>query len=149
MLRQDVAHLTCLALAKGMSELFAKNVFNRPSLKHSVGSSDTCYSRNGFRWDEQDEQCAVPGQGRLRQVLHRTKKIDLYFRGVNGPPLQTIIVIMKASYTALLPDTMLAEEIHEDSCGKAKTMRPHNERGNCLSKLLCSLAPRKPTAKRY
>src|SRR5690625_4933559 len=35
------------------------------------------------------------------------------------------------------------------SCGKAKTMRPHSERGNCLSKLLCSLAPRKHTAKRY
>ena len=25
----------------------------------------------------------------LRQLLHRTKKIDLYFRGVNGPPLLT------------------------------------------------------------
>src|SRR5699024_11717701 len=37
------------------------------------------------------------GQGRLRQILHCTKKIGLYFRGVNGPPLQTIIVIVKAT----------------------------------------------------
>src|SRR5699024_7792650 len=35
------------------------------------------------------------------------------------------------------------------SCGEAKTMRPHSERGNYLSKLPCSLAPRKHTAKRY
>src|SRR5690625_143452 len=35
------------------------------------------------------------------------------------------------------------------SCGKAKTMRPHSERGYYLSKLLCSLAPRKHAAKRY
>src|SRR5690625_6320151 len=32
--RQDVAHLTCLALAKGMSTLFAQNGFSRPSLKY-------------------------------------------------------------------------------------------------------------------
>src|SRR5699024_8525476 len=45
---------------------------------------------------------AIPaGQGRLRQILHRTKKIGLYFRGVNGPPLQTIIIIVKANYIVL------------------------------------------------
>src|SRR5699024_8983183 len=48
--------------------------------------------------------------------------------GVNGPSLQTTIVIAKARYTELLPNTMLAKEIHEDSSGKAKTMRPHSER---------------------
>src|SRR5690625_5091156 len=36
-LRQDVAHLTCLALAKGMSTLFAKNGFSRPSLELFCG----------------------------------------------------------------------------------------------------------------
>ena len=42
---------------------------------------------------------AVPaGQGKLRQQLHRTKKIGLYFRGVNDPPLQPTIV---SSYVAL------------------------------------------------
>jgi len=112
---------------------------------------------------------AIPaGQGRLRQLLHRTKKNGLYFRGVNGPPLQTTIIIVKASYTVLLPNIILAKEIPEDSlkkktryfcvrciskkpslsCGKAKTMRPHSERGHYLSKLLCSLAPRKHAAKR-
>src|SRR5690625_7718984 len=35
--------------------------------------------------------------------------------GVNGPPLQTNIIIVKASYAVLLPKTMLAKEIHEDS----------------------------------
>src|SRR5699024_5702355 len=48
--------------------------------------------------------------------------------GVNGPPLQTTIVMVKSNYTVLLLNTMLAKEIHEDSCGKAKTMRPHSER---------------------
>src|SRR5699024_8974075 len=51
-----------------------------------AGSSDTCYSCNGFRWDE---QCAVPGQGRHRKHLHRTKKIGLYFRGVSHLLLRT------------------------------------------------------------
>src|SRR5699024_5231721 len=83
-------------------------------IHHSAGSSDTC-------WD-----CAllvppktfVPaGQGRLRKLLHRTKKIDLYFRGVNGPPLQTTIIIVKAIYK-YCSNTMLAKEIHVDSLKK-------------------------------
>src|SRR5690625_4751748 len=95
-----------LAPARGMPALPAKGDFSRPSsLLLPPGSSDTCYSRKCFRWDE---QCTVPGQGRLRQLLHRTKKIGLYFRGANGPSLQTTIVIVIASYTVLL------EEIHED-----------------------------------
>jgi len=61
--------------------------------------------------------------------------------GVNGPPLQTSIVIVKARYTELLPNTMLAKEIHDDSCGKAKTMRPHNERPLRVRRLIAS--PRK------
>src|SRR5690625_102859 len=36
-LRQDVAHLTCLALANGMSTLFAKHGFSRPSLEQCCG----------------------------------------------------------------------------------------------------------------
>ena len=35
--------------------------------------------------------------------------------GVNGPRLQTTIVIVKARYTELLPNTMLAKETHVDS----------------------------------
>src|SRR5699024_11078698 len=109
------------------------------------------------------------GQGRLRKHLHRTKKIGVYFRGVNGPPLQATIIIVKASNTVLLPNIILSKEIHEVSlkkkirffcvrciskkpslsCGKAKTMRPHSERGYYLRKLLCSLAPRKHSAKLY
>src|SRR5699024_7997862 len=42
----------------------------------------------------------------------------LYFRGVNGPQLQTTIVIVKASFTVLMPSTMLAKEIDEDSLKK-------------------------------
>src|SRR5699024_8310497 len=81
--------------------------------------------------------------------------------GVNGPPLQTIIVIVKSYYTVLLPNTMLAKEIHEDSlkkktafsacdvfskklslsCGKAKTMRPHSECSLRVRRLIAS--PRK------
>jgi len=38
--------------------------------------------------------------------------------GVNGPPLQTTIVIVKVSFIVLLPNTMLAKEIHEDSLKK-------------------------------
>src|SRR5699024_5944858 len=60
--------------------------------------------------------------------------------GVNGPPLQTNIVIVKASYTVLLSNT-LAKEIHEDSSGKAKTMRPHSERSLRVRRLIAS--PRK------
>src|SRR5690625_283234 len=85
-----------LAPARGMPALPAKGDFSRPSsLLLPAGSSDTCYSRKCFRWDE---QCAV--------------------LGVNGPPLQTTIVIAKARYTELLPNTMLAKEIHEDSLKK-------------------------------
>src|SRR5690625_4755414 len=81
------------------------------------------------------------GQGRLRRILHRTKKIGLYFRGVNGPPLQTNIVIVKTGEIELLPNTMLAKEIHEDSCGKAKTMRPRSECSLRVRRLIAS--PRK------
>jgi len=38
--------------------------------------------------------------------------------GVNGPPLQTTIVIVKSNCTVLLLNTMLAKEIHEDSLKK-------------------------------
>src|SRR5699024_12719013 len=62
----------------------------------TAGSSDTCYSRKCFRWGEHLR--AGPG--------------------VNGPPHQTIIVIVKSYYTVLLPNTMVAKEIHEDSCGR-------------------------------
>src|SRR5699024_6296947 len=77
---------------KGYADVVRKGRFYSAIIHHSAGSSDTC-------WD-----CAllvppktfVPaGQGRLRKLLHRTKKIDLYFRGVNGPPLQTTIIIVK------------------------------------------------------
>ena len=61
--------------------------------------------------------------------------------GVNGPSLQTSIVIVKASFILLLPNAMLAKEIHEDSCGKAKTMRPHSERSVRVRRLIAS--PRK------
>ena len=72
-----------------------KEVYSSSPL--SPGSSDTCWD-----WD-----CAllIPSKTiaitrpienlcsrRTRKApaaLHRTKKIDLYFRGVNGPPLQT------------------------------------------------------------
>jgi|SRR5690625_2468455 len=60
---------------------------------------------------------------------------------VNGPPLQTTIGIVKASYTVLLSNTMLAKEIHVDSSGKAKTMRPHSERSLRVRRLIAS--PRK------
>src|SRR5690625_4081949 len=47
-----------LAPARGMPALPAKGDFSRPSsLLLPAGSSDTCYSRKCFRWDE---QCAVP-----------------------------------------------------------------------------------------
>src|SRR5699024_1113429 len=38
--------------------------------------------------------------------------------GVNGPSLQTTIVIVKANFILLLPNAMLAKEIHEDSLKK-------------------------------
>ena len=38
-------------------------------------------------------------------------------------------------------NTMLAKKIHEDSCGKAKTMRPHSERSLRARRLIAS--PRK------
>ena len=36
--------------------------------------------------------CFSAGQGRIRKHLHRTKKIGLYFRGVDYPPLQSISI---------------------------------------------------------
>src|SRR5699024_5483971 len=38
--------------------------------------------------------------------------------GVTGPPPHTTIIIVKASYTVLLPNIKLSEEIHEDSLKK-------------------------------
>jgi len=74
------------------------------------------------------------GQGIPRQLLHRTKKIGLYFRGVNGPSLQTTIVIVKASYKVLLPNTMLAKEIHGDSCGNSgQSETPQNDSSRRLT----------------
>src|SRR5690625_7082004 len=67
-LRQDVAHLTCLALAKGMSTLFAKNGFSRPSLKY----------------------CGVFRHVLFPQMFSVGRVIAV--PGVNGPPLQTTIV---------------------------------------------------------
>src|SRR5699024_5127680 len=65
-----------LAPARGMPTLSAKDGFSCPSSTTLRGLQTR----------------AIPaGQGRLRQILHRTKKIGLYFRGVNGPPLQTTI----------------------------------------------------------
>src|SRR5699024_1261549 len=61
--------------------------------------------------------------------------------GVNGPPLQTTIVIVQPSCIVMLPNTISAKEIHEDSCGKAKTMRPHSERSLRVRRLIAS--PRK------
>src|SRR5699024_3986888 len=62
--------------------------------------------------------------------------------GVNGPPLQTTIVIVKASYTVLLPNTMLAKEIHGDSCGNSgESETPQNDSSRRLTghprKALC------------
>src|SRR5699024_11986984 len=82
-----------LALAKGMSTLFAKNGFSRPSLKYCGVFRHVLFPQ----MFSVGRVIAVPGQERLRQLLHRTKKIALYFRGVNGPPLQTTIVKWKRS----------------------------------------------------
>ena len=149
-----------------MSTLFAKNWFSRPSLKYCGGFRHVL----GLRTARPIKNLCSRRTRKASAALHRTKEIGLYFRGVNGPPLQTTIVIVKANYTVLLPNTMLASEgnarrlLEKEnrffcvrffskklslSSGKAKTMRPHSERGNYLSKLLCSLAPRKHTAKRY
>src|SRR5699024_1846563 len=106
-----------LALAKGMWTLFAKNGFSRPSLRY----------------------CGFFRHVLFPQMFSMGRVIAV--PGVNGPPLQTTIVIVKARYTELLPNTMLAKEIHEDSCGKAKTMRPHNERPLRVRRLIAS--PRK------
>src|SRR5690625_6127474 len=73
-----------LALAKGMSTLFAKNGFSRPSLNYCGVFRHVL----GLRLLAPPKTFVPAGQGRLRQLLHRTKKIGLYFRGVNGPPLQ-------------------------------------------------------------
>src|SRR5699024_12491542 len=76
-----------LALAKCMSTLFAKNGFSRPSLKYCGVFRHVL----GLRTARPTKTYVPAGQGRLRQLLHRTKKIGLYFRGVNGPPLQTAL----------------------------------------------------------
>jgi len=64
-----------LALAKGMSTLFAKNGFSRPSLKQFCGV---------FRH--------VLG---LRLLAPSKTFVPA---GVNGPPLQTTIIIVKSGY---------------------------------------------------
>jgi len=148
-----------------MSTLFAKNGFSRPSLEQLCGVFRHVL---GLRLLIPPKTFVPAGQGRLRQLLHRTKKIGLYFRGVNGPPLQTTIIMVKASckYCCQTPFSegntrrLLEKEYRffcvrciskklSLSCGKTKTMRPHSERGYYLSKLLCSLAPRKHSAKLY
>src|SRR5690625_963315 len=98
-----------------MSTLFAKNGFSRPSLEQLCGVFRHVL---GLRLLIPPKTFVPAGQGRLRQLLHRTKKMALYFRGVNGPSLQTTIVIVKASFILLLPNAMLAKEIHEDSLKK-------------------------------
>src|SRR5690625_312235 len=43
---------------------------------------------------------ADPGQGRLRQLLHRTKKIGLYFRGVTTLHLPGLMEWLDANFCA-------------------------------------------------
>src|SRR5699024_2738703 len=83
--------LSLLALAKGMSTLFAKNGFSRPFLKY----------------------CGVFRHVLFPQMFSVGRVIA--DPGVNGPQLQTTIVIVNASFTVLMPSTMLAKEIDEDS----------------------------------
>src|SRR5690625_4983314 len=89
--------LSLLAPARGMSTLSAKDGFSRPSLKNLrlrllVTLRSMLPRRKGAQkftqvvpslWGLRTR--AIPaGQGRLRQLLHRTKKIVLYFRGVTA-----------------------------------------------------------------
>src|SRR5690625_2028708 len=81
-LRQDVAHLTCLALAKGMSTLFAKNGFSRPSLELFCGVFRHVL---GLRVNARPtENLCSRWTRKTTAALHRTKKIGLYFRGVDS-----------------------------------------------------------------
>src|SRR5699024_8339088 len=86
-----------LALAKGMSTLFAKNGFSRPSLKY----------------------CRVFRHVLFPQMFSVGRVIA--DPGVNGPQLQTKIVIVNASFTVLMPSTMLTKEIDEYSLKKKTT----------------------------
>src|SRR5699024_2696962 len=72
--------LSLLALAKGMSALFAKNGFRRPSLKYCGVFGHVLFPQ----MSSVGRVIADPGQVILRQLLHRTKKIGLYFRGVTA-----------------------------------------------------------------
>src|SRR5699024_9900687 len=76
----------------------------------------TLSAKDGFSWP------SSPLCGVFRHVLGLRLLAQLKTfvpAGVNGPPLQTTIVIVEASYTGLLQNTMLAKEIHEDSCGNS------------------------------
>src|SRR5690625_6497743 len=89
----DTKSINCevSALFSAADRCFPRARLQPPRENHSVGSSDTCYSRRSQR--------------------------------------------------SSAPNTMLAKEIHEDSCGKAKTMRPHSERSLRVRRLIAS--PRK------
>src|SRR5699024_10699900 len=95
-----------LAPARGMPTLSAKAVFSRPSsttlrglqTRAGTGTAHCSSHQKPLRLLVPPKTFVPTGQGRLRQHLHRTKKTALYLRGVNGPPLQTTIIIVKASY---------------------------------------------------
>src|SRR5699024_4048520 len=86
-----------------MSTLFAKNGFSRPSLKQLCGV---------FR-DVLGLRLPPPSK-------------TFVTSGVNVPQLQTIIVIVNSYYIVLLPNTMLAKEIHQDSLKKRPTFSACN-----------------------
>src|SRR5690625_3503315 len=95
-----------LALAKGMSTLFAKNGFSRPSsnycgvFRHVLGL--------GLRTARPTENlCSRKSQRSSAPDNRRNNESELYSTVANH--------------------TMLAMEIHVDYSGKAKTMRPRGK----------------------
>src|SRR5699024_7019112 len=88
---------------------------------------------------------AIPaGQGRLRQLLHRTKKIGLYFRGVTTLHLPGLMKWWMLIFVLVLLSLMVvnarpAEEIHEDSWGR----KGIGETPQCVSTRRLTSRPRK------
>src|SRR5699024_8309794 len=134
-----------LALAKGMSTLFAKNGFSRPSLRYCGVFRHVLFPQvfsvgRAFTRSPRSQRSSASNN-------HHNSALDLYStvakQHVSEGNIRRLLEKENRWFGMRGLSTKLAQ-----TCGKANTMRLRSERGHCLSKLLGSLAPRKYTAKR-
>ena len=118
----------CAGLFSAADRCFPRARLQPPREAHSVGSSDTCCSRRSQR-------ASAPNDHRNSEIVLLYSTVAKYHVSEGN----TWRLLEKESRFFCV--RCISKKLFL-SCRKAKTMRPHSERGHYLSKLLCSLAPR-------